>query len=67
MLSRECSFIGFEYQQEFHMPFLPSQTEHLKAKAMGHNMLTINPEWSVDVISKFFGTVEQSVICASRR
>ena len=55
MLSSECSFIGFEYQQEFHMPFLPAQTEHLEAKAMGHNMLTLNPEWSVAVISKFFG------------
>jgi proline iminopeptidase len=55
MLSSECSFIGYKYQQEFHMPFLPAQTEHLEAKAMGHNMLTINPAWSVAVISKFFG------------
>jgi proline iminopeptidase len=55
MLSSECSFIGYKYQQEFHIPFLPAQTEHLEAKAMGHNMLTINPVWSVAVITKFFG------------
>jgi proline iminopeptidase len=55
MLSSECSFIGYKYQQAFHIPFLPSQTEHLEAKAMGHNMLTINPAWSVAVITKFFG------------
>jgi proline iminopeptidase len=54
MLSSECSFIGYKYQQEFHIPFLPAQTEHIEAKAMGHNMLTINPAWSVAVIQKFF-------------
>jgi proline iminopeptidase len=53
MLSSECSFIGYKYQQAFHMPFLPAQTEHLEAKAMGHNMLTIDPVWSVAAISKF--------------
>jgi proline iminopeptidase len=55
MLSSECSFIGYKFQQEFHIPFLPVQTEHLEAKKMGHNMLTINPAWSVAVITKFFG------------
>jgi proline iminopeptidase len=55
MLSSECSFIGYKYQQEFHIQFLPEQTEHHEAKAMGHNMLTINPEWSVAVIAKFLG------------
>ena len=37
------------------MPFLPAQTVHLEAKAMGHNMLTLNPGWSVATISAFFG------------
>lgn len=55
MLSSECSFIGYQFQQEFHMPFLPAQTVHLQAKAMGHNMLTLNPAWSVATVSAFFG------------
>ena len=55
MLSSECSFIGYRFQQEFHIPSLPEQTVHLEAKAMGHNMLTLNPAWSVAVIREFFG------------
>lgn len=55
LLSSECSFIGYQFQQAFHMPFLPAQTVHLEAKAMGHNMLTLNPAWSVAAISAFFG------------
>jgi hypothetical protein len=41
------------------------QTEHLEAKAMGHNMLTINPAWSMAVITKFFGGGAQPVIPAN--
>ena len=55
MLSSECSFIGYKFQQEFHIPSLPAQTVHLEAKAMGHNMLTLNSVWSVAVIGGFFG------------
>jgi proline iminopeptidase len=55
MLSSECSAFGYPYQQQFHMPLLPAQTVHLLAKAMGHNMLTLNPAWSVAVIREFFG------------
>lgn len=55
MLSSECSFIGYAYQQTFHLPLLPAQTVHLEAKAMGHNMLTLNSEWSNGVLSEFFG------------
>lgn len=54
MISSECSFIGYAYQSEVHMPFMPAQTVHLKAPAMGHNMLTLNPGWSVAVIDAFF-------------
>jgi proline iminopeptidase len=55
LLSSECSFIGYKYQQEFHMPSLPTQTVHLEAKAMGHNMLTLNAAWSAAVIGELFG------------
>ena len=54
MLSSECSFIGHRYQEEFHLPLLPSRTIHVEAKGMGHNMLTLNPEWSVGVLGDFF-------------
>lgn len=53
MMSSECSFIGYAYQQRFHMPLLPPHTQHVQAKAMGHNMLTLNPEWSVGTIASF--------------
>lgn len=55
LLSSECSFIGYPFQQQFHLPLLPAQTVHLQAKAMGHNMLTLNPAWSVATIGAFFG------------
>lgn len=54
LLSSECSFIGYKYQQTFHVPLLPAQTIHREAKAMGHNMLTLNSAWSVAVIDEFF-------------
>lgn len=54
MLSSECSFIGYTYQEEFHRALMPRQTVHLEAKAMGHNMLTLNPQWSIAVLSAFF-------------
>jgi proline iminopeptidase len=55
MLSSECSFIGHKYQQQFHMPFMPAQTVHVQALAMGHNMLTLNAVWSVAVVDEFLG------------
>lgn len=54
MISSECSFIGHAFQQQQHMPLMPAQTVHLKAPAMGHNMLTLNPAWSVATIDAFF-------------
>jgi proline iminopeptidase len=53
MLSSECSFIGHRYQEEFHLPLLPPQTIHVMAKGMGHNMLTLDPEWSVGIVGDF--------------
>ena len=56
MLSSECSFIGYKYQQEFHVPSMPTQTVHLQAMAMGHNMLTLNSAWSLAAIDRFLAT-----------
>ncbi|WP_288410428.1 alpha/beta hydrolase [uncultured Herbaspirillum sp.] len=54
MLSSECSFIGFDYQQQFHLPLLPPATIHRRAEKMGHNMLTLNADWACGVIEEFF-------------
>jgi proline iminopeptidase len=54
MLSSECSFIGYQYQQEFHIPSMPKQTVHVQAMAMGHNLLTLNPAWSAALVDEFF-------------
>ena len=54
MLSSECSQIGYDYQQLLHMPLLPSPTLHLKARAMEHNMLTLNSSRSLALIGAFF-------------
>lgn len=54
MISSECSVFGYQYQAKLHLPLLPPQTLHVLARAMGHNMLTLNPAWSADVIHDFF-------------
>lgn len=61
MLSSECSFIGYKYQEEFHRALMPRQTVHLEAKSMGHNMLTLNPQWSVEEIGAFFSEAAVSL------
>jgi|GEM_PF-408202 len=55
LISSECSEIGYEFQEKYHVSKLPLQTIHLRAENMGHNMLTLNPEWSLSKISDFFG------------
>ena len=32
---------------------MPTQTVHVQAMAMGHNMLTLNPAWSLAAIDRF--------------
>jgi len=54
LISSECSSFGFEFQKKFHMPKLPRQTVHINAENMGHNMLTLNPQWGLSIIGEFF-------------
>ncbi|MBU44021.1 MAG: alpha/beta hydrolase [Spirochaetaceae bacterium] len=54
MISSECSVFGYDFQKEYHLPRLPQQTKHTLAPKMGHNMLTLNPEWSTKTIAEFF-------------
>lgn len=55
LISSECSQFGYEFQKKYHIPKLPRQTIHVNARNMGHNMLTLNPEWSLNTIGEFFG------------
>lgn len=54
LISSECSVLGTEYQEKYHLAKLPPQTLHVKAAGMGHNMLTLDPEWSLKTIGAFF-------------
>jgi proline iminopeptidase len=54
LISSECSIIGHMFQEKYHIPKLPSQTVHVKAANMGHHVMTLNPEWSLQIIAKFF-------------
>lgn len=54
LISSECSILGHEFQEKYTLPRLPPQTVHVKAANTGHNVLTLNPEWSLQTIAKFF-------------
>lgn len=54
LISSECSVFGYDFQKKYHIPKLPIQTKHIKAENMGHNMLTLNPKWSLNVLGDFF-------------
>jgi len=60
LISSECSFIGYKFQERFHIPKLPKQTIHLKAENMGHNMLTLNPKWSLRVLKTYLNNRQTS-------
>jgi len=54
LISSECSVFGYPFQEKYHIPKLPPQTVHNKAEGMGHNMITLNPEWSIETIEDFY-------------
>ena len=54
LISTECSILGHEFQEKYNLPKLPAQTIHVKAANTGHNVLTLKPEWSFQIILKFF-------------
>ncbi len=53
LISSECSALGTAYQEKYHLHKLPAQTVHVKAAGMGHNMLTLDPVWSLKTIGVF--------------
>jgi proline iminopeptidase len=54
LMSGECSILGPAYQEKYAIPKLPPQTFHVKAMNMGHHMITLNTEWTLQTIRKFF-------------
>ena len=54
LLSSECSFIGFDYQEKYHRSWLPGQTEHIKIPQNGHTMFTIRPDAAIGKVRQFF-------------
>jgi proline iminopeptidase len=54
LISTECSILGHEFQEKYNLPRLPAQTVHVRAANTGHNVLTLEPEWSLRTIGEFF-------------
>lgn len=54
LLSSECSFIGYDYQEQYHRAYLPAQTEHVKLAQNGHTMFTVRPEAAIALVRGFF-------------
>lgn len=53
LMSGECSILGPAYQEKYAIPKLPPQTVHVKAANMGHHMITLNTDWTLQTIRKF--------------
>ncbi len=53
MISSECSEIGYGFQKQYHLAKMGKQTIHIKAEKMGHNMLSLNPVWSLGIMEPF--------------
>ena len=53
LMSGECSILGPVYQEKYAIPKLPPQTVHVKAANMGHHMITLNTDWTLQTIRKF--------------
>ncbi len=53
LLSSECSFIGFDYQERYHRMLFPALTQHVMVPKTGHNMITLKPVESLNIIRSF--------------
>jgi proline iminopeptidase len=62
LMSGECSILGPVYQEKYAIPKLPPQTVHVKAANMGHHMITLNTDWTLQTIRKFLNrNVEEAL------
>jgi len=53
LLSSECSFIGYDYQKEYHQQLFGPNVIHTMMKQTGHNMITLKPKESIQIIRDF--------------
>ncbi len=53
LLSSECSFIGYDYQETYHRKLFPASTRHVMVQKTGHNMITMKPLESLTIIRNF--------------
>lgn len=53
LMSGECSILGPTYQEKYAIPKLPPQTVNVKTANMGHHMITLNTDWTLQTIRKF--------------
>jgi len=54
LISTGCSILGHDFQEKYNLPKLPKQTVHVKVENVGHNVLTLKPEWSLQTVENFF-------------
>jgi proline iminopeptidase len=53
LLSSECSFIGYDYQEAYHRNRFPHSAQHVMIPKTGHNMITLKPAESLNTIRSF--------------
>ncbi len=60
LLSSECSFIGYDYQETYHRKLFPASTQHVMVPKTGHNMTTLKPGESIAIIRRFLKSDDAS-------
>jgi proline iminopeptidase len=53
LLSSECSFIGYDYQEAYHRKLFPASARHVMVPKTGHTMITMKPIESLKSIRNF--------------
>ncbi len=56
LLSSQCSFIGYDFQERYHKRLFAPGTEHRQMEKAGHNFITRQPERSLVLIREILGT-----------
>lgn len=50
LISSECSFIGYDYQERHHRALFPPSAAHILIKNAGHNFITTQPQRGLELI-----------------
>lgn len=60
LLSSECSFIGYDYQETYHRKLFPASARHVRVPKTGHNMITLKPVESLTIIRSFLKSTDST-------